>query len=206
MIELLGSLKIHDFDRRNGRNGSRDEVWEETMNTYAPCSRLAALATTALLSGTPVMAQSTSISSEYLMTVYLPKAPGLTVDSGLVISRDPAGGWVRGKVSGRVLDPSADWVRIIPSDALRLRLDARVTIETGEHEIIYMSYNGRMHCDKETAGRFRNGQVLKADDCYLISSPTFQTKSEKYSWLNDVVAIGKMVEYQPGEHLIYDLF
>jgi hypothetical protein len=36
--------------------------------------------------------------------------------------------------------------------------------------------------------------------------PTFQTKSEKYSWLNDVVAMGKMVEYQPGEHLIYDLF
>jgi hypothetical protein len=50
---------------------------------------------------------------------------------------------VRGKVSGRVLDPSADWVRVMPSDVLRLRLDARVTIETDEHEIIYMSYNGR---------------------------------------------------------------
>jgi hypothetical protein len=87
------------------------------MNTYAPCSRLAALATAALLSGTPAMAQSTSVSSEYLMTVYLPKEPSLAVDSSLVISHDPAGGWVRGKVSGRVREPSADWVRIIPSDA-----------------------------------------------------------------------------------------
>jgi len=43
-----------------------------------------------------------------------------------LISRDPAGGWVKGKVSGSVLDPSADWARIIPSDALRIRLDARV--------------------------------------------------------------------------------
>jgi hypothetical protein len=97
-----------------------------------------------------------------------------------VISRDPAGGWVRGKVSGRVLDPSADWVRIIPSDALRLRLDARVTIETDDHEIIYMSYNGRMHCAKETAERFRKGEALKAEDCYLMSAPTFETRSEKY--------------------------
>jgi len=178
------------------------------MHTYGPCSRLAALVAATLLSGTPVMAQSTSISTEYLMTVYLPKEPSLAVDSGLVISRDSAGGWVRGKVSGRVLDPSADWVRIIPSDALRLQLDGRVIIETDEHEIIYMSYSGRMHCDKETAGRFRNGQAIKADDCYLISAPTFQTKSEKYSWLNEVVAIAKMVEYQPGNggHLIYDLF
>jgi hypothetical protein len=36
--------------------------------------------------------------------------------------------------------------------------------------------------------------VLKVDDCYLISAPTFETKSEKYSWLNDVQAIGKMAQ------------
>ena len=115
---------------------------------------------------------------------------------------------MRGKVSGRVLDPSADWVRVMPSDVLRLRLDARVTIETDDHEIIYMSYNGRMRCDTETTDRFRKGEALKVDDCYLISAPTFETKSEKYSWLNDVQAIGKMVEFKPGKegHLIYDSF
>jgi hypothetical protein len=142
------------------------------------------------------------------MTVQLPKDTALAADSSLVISPDPTGGWVRGKVSGRVLAPSGDWVRIIPSDTLRLRLDARVTIETDEHEIIYMSYNGRMRCEEEAANRFRRGAVLKADECYLISAPTFQTKSDKYSWLNDVQTIGKMVEYKPGKegHLTYDLF
>ena len=65
-----------------------------------------------------------------------------------------------------------------------------------------------MRCDEETANRFRRGAVLKADECYLISAPTFQTKSDKYSWLNDVQTIGKMVEYKPGKegHLTYDLF
>lgn len=179
------------------------------MTTHVPRSLPGMLTMAALLWAPPATAQpTTSISTEYLMTVYLPKEGGLAVDPNLVISRDPAGGWVRGKISGKVLDPSADWVRIIPSDALRLRLDARVAIETDEHEIIYLSYNGRMHCDNEATDRFRKGEALRADECYLISAPTFETKSEKYSWLNDVQAIGKMVEYKPGKegHLIYDIF
>ena len=180
------------------------------MNTHGRLRCFAALAALALPWVTPAMAgePTVSITTEYLMTVYLPKAAALSVDPSLSISRDPAGGWVRGKISGRVLDPSADWIRIIPSDGLRLRLDARVTIETDDHEIIYMSYNGRMRCDKETTDRFRKGEALKVDDCYLISAPTFETKSEKYSWLNDVQAIGKMVEFKPGKegHLIYDFF
>ncbi|MBR0714062.1 DUF3237 domain-containing protein [Bradyrhizobium liaoningense] len=140
------------------------------------------------------------------MTVYIQKDPALAAASTLAISRDQTGGWIRGKVSGRIVDPSADWITIVPSNAMRLRLDARVTIETDEHETIYMSYNGRMNCDKESADRFRKGEPIKADECYLVSAPTFQTKSEKYSWLNDVQAIGKMVEYKNGDHLIYDLF
>jgi uncharacterized protein DUF3237 len=174
--------------------------------TNVSCLRLGVLLTTALLSGTPAMAQSTSISTEYLMTMYIQKDPAMVADSNLVISRDQTGGWIRGKVSGKIQGPSADWVTRLLGDGLRLRLDARVTIETDEQEIIYMSYNGRMRCDKESADRFRKGEAIKADDCYLISAPTFQTKSEKYSWLNDVQAIGKMVEYRNGEHLIYDIF
>jgi hypothetical protein len=179
------------------------------MKSVAPRSLLGVLASAVLLWGPPVAAQSTtSISIEYLMTVYLPKQAALSVDSGLTISRDPPGGWVRGKVSGSILDPSADWVRIIPSDAFRVRLDARVTIEADKHEIIYMSYNGRMQCDKEATDRFRKGEAIKADECYLISAPIFETKSEKYSWLSDGQAIGKMVEYKPGKdgHLVYDIF
>jgi len=44
------------------------------------------------------------------------------------------------------------------------------------------------------------------NECYLISAPTFETKSEKYSWLNNIQAVGKMVEYKIADHLIYDLF
>jgi len=65
-----------------------------------------------------------------------------------------------------------------------------------------------MHCDKENTDRFRKREALKVDDCYLIGAPTFETKSEKYSWLTDVQAIRKMVEFKPGKdgHLSYDFF
>jgi hypothetical protein len=169
-------------------------------------TRLVALATAAFLSGTPATAQSTAVDAEYLMTVYLKKDPALVVDSNHAISLDQSGGSVSGKVNGRILAPSADWVTRLPGDALLLGLDARVTIETSEHEIIYMTYGGRMRCDKENADRFRKRETLKAGDCYIVNAPTFQTKSEKYSWLNDIQAIGKMVEYANGDHLIYDLF
>jgi len=68
------------------------------MNPQAPGSLLGMLISAAILCGPPATAQpTTSISTEYLMTVYLPKEAALAVDSALVISRDPAGGWVRGK-------------------------------------------------------------------------------------------------------------
>ncbi len=174
--------------------------------TYLSSPVLGVLATATLLSATPAIAQSTSLSTEYLMTGYIQKNPPLVADASLVISRDQTGGWKKGKVSGRILEPSVDWVTVVPSDGMRLRLDARVIIETDEHEVIYMTYNGRMHCDKENAVRFRKGEALKADECYQVISPTFQTKSDKYSWLNDVQAMGKMVEYKNGDHLVYDLF
>jgi hypothetical protein len=45
--------------------------------TCLSCSRFAALATATLLSGTPAIAQSTSVSTEYLMTVYIQKDAAL---------------------------------------------------------------------------------------------------------------------------------
>jgi hypothetical protein len=102
------------------------------------------------------------------------------------------------RVSGQIVAPSADWVTVLPGEGLRAALDARVTIETDDHEIIGMSYNGRFYCDPANADRYRKHELLKAGDCYIITAPTFQTKSEKYAWLNNVQAVGKMVEYICG--------
>ena len=63
------------------------------MNTYVRLRCFAVLGALALPGGTPAMAgePTTSISTEYLMTVYLPKDAALSVDPSLLISRDRQG-------------------------------------------------------------------------------------------------------------------
>ena len=107
---------------------------------------------------------------------------------------------------GKLLAPGADWLRVMPSGVMRL--DVRATIQTDDGELIYMSYGGAIQCNKDQADRMNAGQQLKADDCYFITAPTFQTKSDKYAWLNGVQAVGKMISVKAGEgsHVRYNIF
>ena len=177
------------------------------MDEFAALQPWGALA---LLWGTAALADepTVSITTEYLMTVYLPKEAALSVDPSLSISRDPAGGvgerqgQRKGSRSLSGLDQDNSERRLAtPIRCSRNYRNRRP--RAGVHE-----QQRQMRCDKETTDRFRKGEAIKVDDCYLISAPTFETKSEKYSWLNDVQAIGKMVEFKPGKegHLIYDSF
>ena len=45
--------------------------------TCVSCLRFSVFASAAFLSGAPAIAQSTSVSTEYLMTVYIQKDPAL---------------------------------------------------------------------------------------------------------------------------------
>ncbi len=88
------------------------------------------------------------------------------------------------------------------------RLGVRLTIQTEDDQIISVTYSGISNCPKEARDRFLRGEMLHSGDCYFITAPTFATKSERYSWLNGVQAIGKMLELKGGEgaHLLYDIF
>jgi len=72
--------------------------------------------------------------------------------------------------------------------------------------VIFTSYNGVLQCSKDQIDRFSAGEELKAGDCYLITAPTFETKSGKYDWLNAVQAVGKMLSFKRGDHIDYDIF
>lgn len=87
-----------------------------------------------------------------------------------------------------------------------IRLDVRAAIQTDDGAVVFMSYNGVIQCSKEQGDRLNAGQELKAGDCHFVTAPTFETKSEKYGWLNAVQAIGKMVSIKRGDHVDYDLF
>lgn len=149
----------------------------------------------------------TSIQTEYLMTLQAPLDTPQAIDQGLLIYNAQPGGWVEGpRIKGKIVAPGADWLRVMPSGVFRL--DVRATIQTDDGELIYVSYGGAIQCSKEQADRMNAGAQLKADDCYFITAPTFQTKSDKYGWLNAVQAVGKMVSFKAGEgsYVRYNIF
>jgi hypothetical protein len=148
--------------------------------------------------------QTTSLQTEYMMSLYVPLEAHV-VGNGLAIINHPGGRIEGPRISGKIIPPSGDWLRRADGVA---RLDVRLTVQADDNEIIYISYNGVFQCEKEVFERFLKGQLLRANDCYFITAPTFQTKSERYSWLNSVQAVGKMVEIKGGDdaHLTYDIF
>jgi hypothetical protein len=147
-----------------------------------------------------------SVQTEYLMSMHAPLAPPLTVDQSLLVIGVPAtGGWVEGpRIKGKLVGPGGDWLRVMPSGILRL--DVRATIQTDDNELIFTSYNGVIQCSKEQMDRFNAGEELKVADCHFITAPTYETKSEKYSWMNGVQAVGKMISLKGGDHIDYDIF
>jgi hypothetical protein len=177
--------------------------------TFKECLRVGLAAFTFLLMAELSAAAggpTTSLQTEFLMTLYASLDPPQIADANLLIFNSSAG-WVEGpRIKGKILPPSADWGRLMPGGVFRL--DVRASIQTDDGELIFISYSGARQCPKEIRERFVKGEVLKADECYFITAPTFQTKSEKYAWLNAIQAIGKMVEQKSGEgsYVKYDIF
>jgi Protein of unknown function (DUF3237) len=139
---------------------------------------------------------TTSVQADYLMTLYA-TLDRHDINDGLRVV-DVLSGWVDGpRIKGKIVPPSGDWVRTLPSGVSRI--DARLVVQTDDNEIIYLSYNGIQQCPKENVDKLLNGEVLKSNGCYFITAPTFETKSERYRWLNAVQTVGKMIELKRGE-------
>ena len=90
---------------------------------------------------------------------------------------------LRASLKGRA---AADWAYVEPSG--RVLVDARVTLETDDGAIIYVSYTGRM--DVNTAA--------------VYSAMFFETGDERYEWLTRILGVAKGAFF--GESLQYEVF
>lgn len=56
--------------------------------------------------------------------------------------------------------------------------------------------------------RLEAGETLRPDQLYFIIAPTFETAAPAHDWLNDAVAIGKMVSInrRDDRQIAYDIF
>jgi Protein of unknown function (DUF3237) len=167
--------------------------------------RLCLCVASALLFPPTLDAQTTKISTEYLMPLYAPLEPGQEIDSSLYVYNVRSGGWVKGpRINGTLLAPSGDWFRVLPSGASRL--DVRATIKTDDGALIYITYNGIFKDSEETEARASKGEVLTSKDVYFVIAPTMQTSAKQYDWLNGVQCIGKIASYKSDSYVKYDIF
>jgi hypothetical protein len=83
--------------------------------------------------------------------------------------------------------PGGDWILVRPDGATIL--DVRVTLETDDRQLIYMSYRGVRHGPAEVMARLAKGEAVDPASYYFRTTPVFETASPKYDWLNRIVSV-----------------
>jgi hypothetical protein len=92
------------------------------------------------------------------------------------------------KLKGEVLPVGADWLLIRPDGAKEV--DARITLRTDDRQLIYMTYRGVDTGSPDVARRLASGEMVDPSEYYFRIQPFFETGSNKYGWLNQLVSVG----------------
>ena len=147
-----------------------------------------------------------TVRTEHLFTIRLNVAPPMqmvgTTPYGERRIAKIAGGTFEGtKLSGTVLPGGGDWLLLRNDGALQL--DVRVVLQTGDGQLIYMTYKGLRHGPAEIMDRVNRGEPVDPGLYYFRTAPFFETGSEKYGWLNRIVCIG--LGHRLPEGPVYDV-
>ncbi len=99
------------------------------------------------------------------------------------------GGTFKGERLSGTLQPTpgGDWLLLRPDGATIL--DVRVTLETDDRQLIYMTYRGVRHGPAEVMARLAKGEAVDPASYYFRTTPVFETASPKYDWLNRIVSV-----------------
>jgi hypothetical protein len=157
-------------------------------------SGLPAVAPSAVVDGAPATAngRQTAMNSRPLMTVRITAAPPQklgTVPHGTRIIVPVTGGDFEGpRLRGKILPGGGDWL-LLRSDGV-LELDLRITLETEDHALIYMTFQGLRHGPPDAIAALGRGEVVDPARYYFRTVPRFETSAETYAFLNRIVTVG----------------
>ncbi|MGE5698380.1 MAG: DUF3237 domain-containing protein [Candidatus Sericytochromatia bacterium] len=91
-------------------------------------------------------------------------------------------------LQGQILPGGGDWL-IVGSDRVG-RIDVRATIRTHDGELIHFETHGIVKIPTDGMQRLTAGEVLPFDETYVRTTPKFETATERYGWLSEVIAVG----------------
>ena len=157
-------------------------------------SGLAGVAPRAGAEGDPAAAngRQTTMNSRPLMTVRIAAAPAQkigTVPHGTRLIVPVTGGDFEGpRLRGKILPGGGDWL-LLRADGI-LELDLRITLETDDHALIYMTFQGLRHGPADAIAALGRGEVVDPARYYFRTVPRFETSAETYAFLNRIVTVG----------------
>lgn len=107
------------------------------------------------------------------------------------------------KLKGKVAESGgSDWLLFRPDGATQL--DVRLTLVTDDGHLIGMTYRGIRHGDPAVLERLNRGEPVSPDSYYFRIAPAFETASDKYGWLNRIIAVG--LGHREPQGPIYRIF
>ena len=141
----------------------------------------------------------------FTLTLQVPRVAdlGATPNGQRRIASVSGGTFMGERMNGTVQSPpGGDWILVRPDGAMVL--DVRLTLETDDKQLIFMTYRGLRHGPKDVIARLNAGEVVDPSLYYFRSTPVFETASQKYDWLNRIIAVGTGRREPTGP--IYDVF
>ena len=92
------------------------------------------------------------------------------------------------RLRGKILSGGGDWL-LLRADGV-LELDLRITLETDDHALIYMTFQGLRHGPADAIAALGRGEVVDPARYYFRTVPRFETSAETYAFLNRIIAVG----------------
>src|SRR5882757_4263893 len=91
------------------------------------------------------------------------------------------------RLRGKVLPGGGDWT-LLRADGV-LELDLRLTLETDDGALIYMTSFGLRHGPPEVLAALARGERIDPSVYYFRTTPRFETAHAKYAFLNRLLAV-----------------
>ncbi|MDP6953160.1 MAG: DUF3237 domain-containing protein [Alphaproteobacteria bacterium] len=134
----------------------------------------------------------TGIASRHLFDIQIgveaPQSLGATPFGERRIVYLTGGSFEGERLKGRILPGGGDW--LLGRNDGSLQLDVRLTLETDDKALIYMTYRGIRHGPEAVIARLNAGEQVDPSEYYFRTTPYFETAAERYAWLNTICAVG----------------
>lgn|SRR5208283_4121267 len=104
-----------------------------------------------------------------------------------VVSPIGSGHFEGPRLRGNVLPGGGDWT-LLRADGV-LELDLRLTLETDDGALIYMTSFGLRHGPPEVIAALARGESVHPSAYYFRTTPRFDTGHSKYTFLNRLLAV-----------------